>query len=111
MKRLMRDNLHVAKRFGITFRCIDDLLTLNNPRFEEETSNIYPPELILKKMAESETNLSHLDISISICGGKYVTEVFDKRDSFNFNIVNFPYMCSNIPAKPTRVCLTAHKDE
>ena len=43
MKGLMRDNLHVAKRFGNTFRYIDDLLTLNNPRFEEEISNIYPP--------------------------------------------------------------------
>ena len=45
--------------------------------------------------------MSYLDISISICGGKYVTEVYDKRDDFNFHIVNFPYMCSNIPAKPT----------
>jgi len=30
-----------------------------------------------------------------------VTEVFDKRDSFNFDIVNYPYMYSNIPAKLT----------
>ena len=27
--------------------------------------------------------------------------VYDKRDAFNFNIVNFPYMSSNIPANPT----------
>ena len=33
--------------------------------------------------------MSYLDISISICGGKYVTEVYDKRDDFNFDIVNF----------------------
>ena len=25
----------------------------------------------------------------------------DKRDNFNFNIVNYPYMCCNIPTKPT----------
>ena len=25
---------------------------------------------------------------------------FDKRDNFGFNIVNFPYLCSNIPTKP-----------
>ena len=43
----------------------------------------------------------YLDISISICSSKYVTEVYDKRDAFNFNIVNFPYMSSNIPANPT----------
>ena len=35
--------------------------------------------------------MSYLDISISICGGKYVTEVYDKRDDFNIDIVNFPY--------------------
>ena len=43
----------------------------------------------------SNTYLSYLDVSISICGGtcRFVTEVFDKRDSFNFDIVNYPYTC------------------
>ena len=27
--------------------------------------------------------------------------MYDKRDNFNFEIVNFPYMCSNVAAKPT----------
>jgi len=59
------------------------------------------PELTLKKTTESSSFLSYLDVAISISGGRFVTEVFDKRDSFNFDIVNYPYMCSNIPAKPT----------
>ena len=101
MKILMKKNLCVAKKFNDTIRYIDDLLTVNNSKFEKEICNIYPPELTLKRTSESERNLSYLDISISICGGKYVTEVYDKRDDFNFDIVNFPYMCSNIPAKPT----------
>ena len=101
MKNLMRDNLCMAKRFSNTVRYIDDLLTLNNSHFEEEIPNIYPSELTLKKTCESDTKLSYLDISISICSSKYVTEVYDKRDAFNFNIVNFPYMSSNIPANPT----------
>ena len=52
------------------------------------------------RTTESDTTLSYLDVSISICQGKFITEVFDKRDNFNFN---YPYMCSNIhvPAKPT----------
>ena len=110
MKILMKKNLCVAKKFNDTIRYIDDLLTVNNSKFEKEICNIYPPELTLKRTSESERlkrtseserNVSYLDISISICGGKYVTEVYDKRDDFNFDIVNFPYMCSNIPAKPT----------
>ena len=28
------------------------------------------------------------------------TAVFDKRDGFNFHIVNFPHMNSNLPSKP-----------
>ena len=74
---------------------------MNNNKFEEEIPNTYPLELTLKRTSESDTKLSYLDISISICSSKYVTEVYDKRDDFNFNIVNFPYMSSNIPANPT----------
>ena len=43
----------------------------------------------------TDTTLSYLDVSISICQGKFITEVFDKWDNFNFHIVNYPYMCSN----------------
>jgi len=28
-------------------------------------------------------------------------KLYDKRDDFNFPIVNFPFICSNIPASPT----------
>ena len=42
--------------------------------------------------------MSYLDILIGICGNKYVTEVYDKRDNFSFEIINFPFMSSNIPA-------------
>jgi hypothetical protein len=28
------------------------------------------------------------------------TKIYDKRDDFNFEIINFPNMCSNIPASP-----------
>jgi hypothetical protein len=29
------------------------------------------------------------------------TKLFDKRDCYNFPIVNFPFLCSNIPAAHT----------
>jgi hypothetical protein len=28
------------------------------------------------------------------------TKLYDKRDDFNFPIVHFPFICSNIPAAP-----------
>ena len=81
-------------------RYIDDLLVLNNTTFGDVIQDIYPPELHLKKTTESTTALSYLDILITIEHGKYSTTLYDKRDSFQFHIVNFPDMNSNIPSKP-----------
>ena len=52
--------------------------------------------------------MSYLDILISICGNNYVTEVYDKRDNFSFEIINFRFMSSNIPANPTYGVYTSH---
>jgi hypothetical protein len=32
--------------------------------------------------------------------GRIKTKLYDKRDDFNFPIVNFPVICSNIAAEP-----------
>ena len=93
----------MAKKFNNTMRYIDDLLTLNNRRFEKEIEDIhvYPHELKRKKTTESPTTLSYLDILITIDNGTYSTTVFDKWDTFTFDIVNYMYhvLSSNIPAK------------
>ena len=81
-------------------RYIDDLLTLNNTSFHSAIDDIYPEELKLKKTSESSIALSYLDIQITIVNGKYSTAVYDKRDSFNFKIVNFPHPSSYIPSGP-----------
>ena len=60
---------------------------------------VYPSELQLKNTTEC-TTLSYLDIHITIDNGKYSNAVFDQRDSFTFNIVNFPHLSLNIPSKP-----------
>ena len=48
--------------FKHTVRYIDDLLTLNNPLFEAEIPNTYPPELELKKTTQAIDRLSYLDL-------------------------------------------------
>ena len=84
----MKENMSVAKTFGETMRYIDDLLTLNNTRFKAAVGDIYPLVLCLKKTVKLQA-VSYLDLSISMCGNKYETEVYDKRVNFNFKIVNF----------------------
>ena len=100
MKNLIKNNIALARKFNHTMRYIDDLLTLNNSAFEQKISDIYPSELQLKRTTECPNKLSYLDLLVTIDNGKYSTTVFDKRDSFNFDIVNFPHMSSNIPSKP-----------
>jgi hypothetical protein len=39
----------------------------------------------------------HLEIDSE---GRLRTKHYDKRDDFNFPIVNFPFICSNIAAAP-----------
>ena len=100
MKNLIKDNLQVAiNSMELCMRYINDLLTLNNSRFASKIPDIYPPELDLKKTTESPTTVSYLDILIRINNGKHVTAVYDERDRFNFFIVIFPYLSSNISSK------------
>ena len=101
MKNLMKNNLTKARSFTYSFRYIDDLLTINNPCFENNVKEIYPREFVLKKTTESNNLCSYLDVGISIVNGHFNTTVYDKRDDFNFRFVNFPFMNSNIPAGPS----------
>ena len=101
MKNLMKNNFSKARSFTYLFRYIDDLLTINNPCFENNVKEIYPPELVLKKTTESNNLCSYLDVGISIVNGQFYTTVYHKRDDFNFRIVNFPFMSSNILAGPS----------
>ena len=89
-----------AVSFGNTFRYIDDLFSVNSDSFEEYISSIYPSELECKDtMASNE--VCYLDTRIK--QGDDSTpyhSVYDKRDDFDFRIVNFPHMDSNIPTNP-----------
>ena len=100
IRNLMKHNFQIAKKFNNTVRYIDDLLTMNNPYFIKAIQYIYPKELVLKKTTEKPDMVSYLDICISIMNKRFCTSVYDKRDSFNFHIVNFPFLNSNIPVTP-----------
>ena len=51
----------------------------------------------LKKTAQ-HCPINIVDVLITVDNGRYSTAVFDKRDSFTFNIVNFPHLSLNILA-------------
>ena len=101
IKKLKVD-ISVALRFNRTFRYIDDLLSINNSNFANFVNEIYPPELELKNTTVCPKETSYLDATINIGEETEAikTSIYDKRDDFNFKIVNFPYLDSNIPQNP-----------
>jgi len=91
----------VAKSFNYTFRYIDDVLSLNNQHFANYLHLIYPPELEIKDTTDSPNSASYLDLFLEYdTHNQLTTRLYDKRDDFNFPIVNFPFLCSNIPSPP-----------
>ena len=46
------------------------------------------------------TSSSYLDLYLYIDNGKLTIRLYDKQDDFNFPIVNFPFLSSNIHSAP-----------
>ena len=91
----------LARRFSLSYRYIDDLISFNNKRFKEFISDIYPKELTISETTESTSVASYLDLLFTRDRSNNITtKLYDKRDAFGFHIVNFPFMSSNIPSAP-----------
>ena len=91
----------LARKFNVSYRYIDDLISFNHKRFKEFTSDIYPKELTISETTESTSVASYLDLLFTRDKSNNITTNFyDKRDAFGFHIVKFPFMSSNIPSAP-----------
>ena len=56
----------LASRLNLTYRYIDDELSINNPEFENYLGQMHPAELEIKDTTESTTSASYLDLLLSI---------------------------------------------
>ena len=62
---------------------------------------IYPTELQLNKANSSDTEAPFLDLNLPITNGIVSSKIYDKRDDFNFEIVNFPFHDGDVPRSPS----------
>ena len=81
----------VIEAFKSTSRYLDDLLNIDNPYFEGMVNRVYPPELQLNKANTSDTEAPCLDLHLSISNGFVSSKIYDKRDDFDFDTVNFRF--------------------
>ena len=74
---------------------------INNPKFGDYIDYIYHVELEIKDTTDVIHQASCLDLDLSYNRDKHLqVKLYDKREDFNFNIVNFPFLSSNIPRSP-----------
>ena len=98
MLSLSDDNQSEAiEAFNSTSRYLDDLLNIHNTFFDSMVNHIYPSELQLNKANFSDIEASFLDLHLSISDCFVKTKIFDKRDDFDFDIVNFPFLDGDVP--------------
>ena len=102
MKDLSSDNqADVIKAFNSRSRYLDDLFNIDTPYFEGMVNQIYPSELQPNKANASDTEAPLLDLHLSISNGFVSSKIYDKRDDFDFDIVNFPFLDGDVPRRPS----------
>ena len=62
-------------------------------------NQIYPSELQLNKANISDTEAPFLDLHLSVANGFVSSKIYDKRDDFDFDIVNFPFLDGDVPRR------------
>ena len=91
MMSLSDKQTDVIDAFNTASRYFDDILNINNVYFDNMVSQIHPPELQPYKANISDTEAAFLDLHLSISNDIVSTKIYDKRDDFDFKIVNFPF--------------------
>ena len=95
-----------ARSFNLCYRYIDDLIVFSNKKFLDYLKEVYPSQLTVEKANKSDHLADYLDLTLSIdSGGKLSTRLCDKRDDFDFHIVNFPFFSSTYHLALLIVCI------
>ena len=87
----------IIDAFNTTSRYLCDILNIDNFYFDNMVSQIYRSELQLNKANTSDTEAAFLDLHLSISNYIVSYKIYDKRDYFDFEIVNFPFLDGDVP--------------
>ena len=80
----------LARTFSFTFLYLDDGLSLNNSKLSDFNGRIHRIELEIQDNTDKTRYASYLDLHLEIDSeDRLRTKLYDKRDDFTFQIVNF----------------------
>ena len=98
MMSLSDDKLaSIIDAFNTTSRYLEDILNIDNVYFDNMVSQINISELKLNRANTSDTEATILDLHLSMFYDICSTKMFDKRDDFDFEIVNFTFLDGDVP--------------
>ena len=63
------------------------------------SNKFIPPEVQLNKANNTDTETPFIDFHLSIANGFVSSKIYDKRDDFDFDIVNFPFLDGDVPRR------------
>ena len=88
---------YISRSFYLRNSYVADFIIINNKKFFYYLKEIYPSQFIFEKANKSDHLADCFDLTFIInSGGKLSSRLYDKRDDFDFHIVNFPFLSSNI---------------
>ena len=95
-KLIKKGKRKFARKFNLSHRYIDDLISFNNKRFKDFISD---KELTVSETTESTSVASYLDLFFTRDkSNNTTTKLYDKHDAFGFHIVKlirYVRCCSN----------------
>ena len=75
---------------------MDDISNINNIYLDNIVCQIYPSGLQFNKTNTSDTEAAFYDLHWSISNDVVSTKIYDKRDDFDFEIVNFLFLDGDV---------------
>ena len=64
-------------------------------------NQIYQSELQLNKANSSDTEAPSVDLHLTISDGFVSSKIYDKRDNFDSDIVNYPFLDGYVTCAPS----------
>ena len=90
-----KNQVDIIEAFNSTSSYLDDLLNVDNIYFDQMV--IYPTEFQLNKANSSDTEAPFLWIWIHMYLMAQLPPNYDKRDNFDFDIVNISFLDGGVP--------------
>ena len=100
-KMIHEGHPEIALHLAYMYRYQDDCVVFNDDNtLLDRWREIYPVEMQLDKTNVGDS-CSFLDLAISIDNGKFTYKSYDKRLYFNFEVINYSDLNSNVPCSPS----------